>query len=187
MDTFDADDVARLRVALGRIARRLDRQSRHQRIRRPAGAPTPGDRTPDAPNPGCQNPGVENPGGENPGVENPGGDALTPTQASVLATVAREGPLRISELAEIEGVNPTMLSRIVGKLEDGGLLSRRPDPADGRAARVEVTPAGDDLHRRQRAERTALLTARLARMPDAAALLAALPALESLADELAES
>ena len=174
MGSFDADDIARLRVALGRIAHRLDRQSRHQRIRapRPAGAATPGDRALDAPN---------------PGIENPGGDALTPTQASVLATVAREGPVRISELAEIEGVNPTMLSRIVGKLEDAGLLLRRPDPADGRAARVEVTPVGDDLHRRQRAERTALLTARLTRMPDAAALLAALPALESLAHELTES
>lgn len=146
-DRFDADDVARLRVALGRIARRLDRQSR-------------GDRSP--------------------------GDTLTHTQSSVLATVAFRGPLRISELADIEGVNPTMLSRIVGKLEESGLLHRRPDPDDGRAALVGTTPAGHDLHRRVKAERTRLLAGRLATMPDGAAarLLAALPALEDLAQAL---
>lgn len=144
-DRFDADDVARLRVALARIARQLDRQSRD--------------------------------------------DVLTRTQVSALATVARLGPMRISELAEIEGVNPTMLSRIVGKLEDAGLLRRRPDPTDGRAARVEVTDAGADLHERLRAERTRLLAGRLAALPDAhaAELLAALPALESLARQLVET
>lgn len=142
--TFDDDDVARLRVALARIARTLDRRTR--------------------------------------------GDVLTRTQASVLATVARCGPVRLSELADVEGVNPTMLSRIVGKLEETGLLRRRPDPDDGRAARVEITGAGTALHARLRAERTALLTARLAGMPRdrAAELLAALPGLESLADQLAE-
>lgn len=140
---FDAEDVTRLRIALGRVSRFLDRQSR--------------------------------------------GDRLTRTQASVLATVMRLGPIRISELAEIEGVNPTMLSRIVAKLEDAGLLRRLADPADGRAVRVEVTDAGRAEQLRLRAERTELLAARLAALPRerAAELLAALPALESLADELA--
>jgi DNA-binding MarR family transcriptional regulator len=142
-DGFDAEDVARLRIALGRISRFLDRQSR--------------------------------------------GDRLTRTQASVLASVVRLGPIRLSELADIEGVNPTMLSRIVAKLEDAGLLRRRPDPADGRAVLVEATDLGRTEQRRLRAERTELLTARLAALPSAQAteLLAALPALESLADELA--
>ena len=115
------------------------------------------------------------------------GDRLTRTQASVLATVMRLGPIRISELAEIEGVNPTMLSRIVAKLEVAGLFRRLPDAADGRVVRVEVTEAGRAEQLRLRAERSELLTARLAALPPdrAAALLAALPALESLADELA--
>jgi DNA-binding MarR family transcriptional regulator len=141
---IDGDEVARLRIALGRISRQLDRQSR--------------------------------------------GRELTRTQSSVLATVGRRGPLRLSELAEIEGVNPTMLSRIVAKLEHAGLLRRSPDPDDGRAAHVELTVAGAELNRRHRAERTQLLTDRLAALPGsrAAELLAALPALEALADELAE-
>jgi DNA-binding MarR family transcriptional regulator len=139
--TFDGEDVARLRIALARIGRVLDRQSR--------------------------------------------GDTLTRTQTSVLATVARLGPVRLSELAEIEGVNPTMLSRIVGKLEDTGLLRRRPDPGDGRVALVEVTEDGVAEHARLRAERTQFLTARLTAMPEALAaeLLASLPALESLAGQ----
>lgn len=142
-DAFDSDDVARLRVALGRISRQLDRQSR--------------------------------------------GQELTRTQTSVLATLARRGRLRISELADCEGINPTMLSRIVAKLEQADLLRRSADPDDGRATRVELTDAGTELHRRQRAERTQLLTARLAALPGdrATELLAALPALEALADQLA--
>ena len=116
------------------------------------------------------------------------GDQLTRTQASALATIARRGPIRISEVAEIEGVHPTMLSRIIGKLEATGLLRRSADPADGRVAHVETTPAGTALHLRLRAERTDLLNRQLAAMPQdqAARLLAALPALESLARQLVE-
>ncbi|NMH98289.1 MarR family transcriptional regulator [Pseudonocardia sp. K10HN5] len=116
------------------------------------------------------------------------GDALSPTQMSVLGTVARRGPMGVSELADIEGVNPTMLSRIVAKLEDAGLIGRQPDPGDRRAVRVEVTEAGAQLHRHLRAERTQLLTDRLADMPEgrSAELLAALPALEALAEHLAK-
>jgi DNA-binding MarR family transcriptional regulator len=116
------------------------------------------------------------------------GDLLTRTQFSALATIARRGPMRVSEVAEIEGVNPTMLSRILGKLEDAGLVRRSPDPSDGRVSHVAATDAGAELHQRLRAERTKLLAAQLAVIPDerGAALLAALPALESLAEHLAD-
>ncbi|MBA3905976.1 MAG: MarR family transcriptional regulator [Pseudonocardiales bacterium] len=139
---LDAEDVARLRVALARIARALDRQSR--------------------------------------------GHALTRTQASVLGTAARLGPIRISELAEIEGINPTMLSRIVAKLEDEGLLQRHADPDDRRAALVEPTAEGRALQERLRDERTRLLAEHLAGLPQehAAELLAALPSIEALAAAL---
>ena len=43
-----------------------------------------------------------------------------------------------------------MLSRIVGKLEDAGLLHRRADPDDRRAALVEPTAAGRELQRHVR-------------------------------------
>lgn len=115
------------------------------------------------------------------------GGGLTRTQLSVLGTVARIGPLGIGALAEAEGLNPTMLSRVVGKLESDGLLQRSTDPADRRAARVEITAAGEELHCRLRRERSALLAAALTRLPgdDADALLAALPAIEALVREIA--
>ncbi|PRZ44194.1 DNA-binding MarR family transcriptional regulator [Antricoccus suffuscus] len=135
---FESEEVARLRIALTRIARTMDRE-----------------------------------------VE---GGGLTRTQLWVLGTVARLGPLGLGELAELEHLNPTMLSRIVGKLSDAGLVRRVADPDDRRAARVEVTDAGRDLHVRRRAERTKLLAGLLAQVPasDAAALLDVLPALEAL-------
>src|ERR1700736_3981164 len=41
---------------------------------------------------------------------------LTPTRISILLNVVREGPMRLSELAASEGINPTMLSRVVSDL-----------------------------------------------------------------------
>src|SRR5258705_3429106 len=70
------------------------------------------------------------------------GAGLTPTQASVLALIAARGPLGLTELAQLEGLNPTMLSRVVGKLTELGLIQRDPDPADLRAIQVEATAAG---------------------------------------------
>ena len=114
------------------------------------------------------------------------GEGLTPTQASVLGIVANRGPLGLTELTEIEGLNPTMLSRVVGKLDSFGLIRRLRDPDDFRAARVEVTPEGKQAYQRIAAQRAAILSERVASLPpeEAAALVAALPALENLAEDL---
>jgi DNA-binding MarR family transcriptional regulator len=114
------------------------------------------------------------------------GEGLTPTELSILATITRRGSLRLADLAEFERVNPTMLSRIAGRLAEAELISRQPDAEDRRAVRVEATPAGHALNERIRAERTAALASHLDELSDddVAALLAALPALEALADGL---
>jgi DNA-binding MarR family transcriptional regulator len=108
---------------------------------------------------------------------------MTRTQQWVLGTVDSRGPLGLRELAELERLNPTMLSRIVGKLTDAGLVRRLRDPDDRRAAHVEATPEGTQLNERRRHERSALFARRLAEIPpqDADTLLAALPAVEALA------
>jgi len=113
------------------------------------------------------------------------GAGLTPTQISVLFSVARRGPLRVSDLAEIEGLNPTMLSRVIGALTDDGLLRRAADPTDRRAALVDATPAGRRLREKIHRERSAALGARLEALSPAERdrLAAALPALEALADQ----
>ncbi|HEX3707399.1 MAG TPA: MarR family winged helix-turn-helix transcriptional regulator [Mycobacteriales bacterium] len=110
------------------------------------------------------------------------GAGLTTSQLSALGVVARSGPMRISELAEIEHMNPTMLSRVVGALVDAGLVRRRTDPDDRRAGLVEVTAIGRRTHDRLRAERGRILATGLAALgPDQRATVeSALPALEAL-------
>ena len=114
------------------------------------------------------------------------GEGLTPTELSILATISRRGSLRLTELAEIERVNPTMLSRITGRLAEARLISREADADDRRAARVQAPHAGLALHERIRAQRRASLASHLDELSedDARALLAALPALEALAEGL---
>ena len=111
------------------------------------------------------------------------GTGLTPSQQSVLGTVVREGPLGLATLAEREGLHPTLLSRIVGALEQAGLVKRSAQESDRRCIAVAATAVGRRLHSRERAARTAELQSALAQLSpsDAASLLAALPALETLA------
>jgi DNA-binding MarR family transcriptional regulator len=117
-----------------------------------------------------------------------GGD-LTPTEASVLMVVARIGPVRMSELAHVEGLNPTMLSRVVAGLVARGVLDRQPDPDDGRAALVAATAEGAALWAQIRRERAEVLGRHLESLTPAqrAALDAAVPALEALAAALHEA
>jgi DNA-binding MarR family transcriptional regulator len=112
------------------------------------------------------------------------GADLTPTQYSVLALVRVRGPLGLAELTELEGLNPTMLSRIVKVLDERGLIRRLPDPSDMRAARVEVTQTGEQVHERVREQRTRVLSEWLERLPAETAdvLLTAVPAMEALAE-----
>jgi DNA-binding MarR family transcriptional regulator len=111
---------------------------------------------------------------------------LTPTQVSVLLAVVRQGSVRVAELAELEGLNPTMLSRVIAALAGQGLVRRVVDVEDRRAARIEATAAARRLRERMRRERSAKLEPLLDALPrhEREALIAALPALESLADLL---
>lgn len=111
---------------------------------------------------------------------------LTPTSLSVLFTVVRTGPVRLADLADDEGLNPTMLSRVVASLAGKGLVERIADPADRRAALVEATAAGRALRDELRRGRDDLLAARLAGLSaaDRKRLEAALPVLEHLAEQI---
>ncbi|MBV9413560.1 MAG: MarR family transcriptional regulator, partial [Solirubrobacterales bacterium] len=86
---------------------------------------------------------------------------LTPTQISVLLTVVREGPIRLSDLANAEGINPTQLSRAVAHLVETGLVARSADDGDRRAAWLTPTAAGRRLTERIRRERTDALNVAL--------------------------
>jgi DNA-binding MarR family transcriptional regulator len=116
-------------------------------------------------------------------------EGLTPSQASVLALVVYRGPLSLSELADLEGLNPTMLSRVVGRLQELELIRRIPDPADLRSASVISTPEGQKVDRRVKAQRAAVVSQCVDQLSDEQeqALTAALPALEALAEALRKS
>ena len=112
--------------------------------------------------------------------------SLSPSQREVLNTIVRRGPLRLSELAAEEGLNPTMLSRIVGHLEAAKLVTRTPDEKDARVVHLAVTAAGSALHDEIKRERTEALMVALDQLTkdERQAVLAALPALERLDENL---
>jgi DNA-binding MarR family transcriptional regulator len=116
-------------------------------------------------------------------------EGLTPSQASVLGLVVFRGPLTLSELADLEGLNPTMLSRVVGRLQELELIRRIPDPADLRSASVTSTEPGQEIDRRVKAQRAYVVSQCVDQLPaeEQGALSAALPALEALAEALKKS
>jgi DNA-binding MarR family transcriptional regulator len=109
---------------------------------------------------------------------------LTPTQVAALSTVERSGPLRLSDLAAVEGVAPSTLTRLVSALEERGYVRRCAVAGDARASELAITDEGRDVLERIRQEATSALAGSLALLDTAqrAALAAALPAIEHLAD-----
>ncbi|WP_066363631.1 MarR family winged helix-turn-helix transcriptional regulator [Herbidospora mongoliensis] len=108
---------------------------------------------------------------------------LTAGQTSTLAAVAQLSPVRLVDLATHEGISAPTLSRVVGGLEGLGLIVRIPDPADGRASLISLTPTGEAELTRLRGDSIAFFVARISALPpdQRAALAAALPAIEALA------
>jgi len=111
---------------------------------------------------------------------------LSPSQREVLFSVVRHGSLRLSELAAKEGINPTMLSRIVAKLEAAQLATRTPDPVDARVVHLAATEQGVALWREIQSERTDALRFALGRLDPAQQKILhdALPVLEAIVNEL---
>src|SRR6478609_6901118 len=107
---------------------------------------------------------------------------LSPTLTASLATIAREGPLTLGELAAHERVAPPSVTKVVTKLEAEGLVTRQADPDDRRVSRVAVTRAGQRQLDANRGRRTAWLESRLRELApeDLARLHAAVGVLEQL-------
>ena len=135
--TLDLKTIARLRVVVMRLSRRL----RHQ-----------------------------------------AGTGITSSQMSAMGTLDRLGPMALRDLAGVEQIAPSTLTRIVASLEDGGKLERRPDPNHRRVAQVGLTPAGRALLEQSRRRSSEHLAARVAGLSpeEQDALATALPVLEKL-------
>jgi DNA-binding MarR family transcriptional regulator len=111
---------------------------------------------------------------------------LGPSTTATLTTVVHLGPIRTGDLAAREGVSAPTMTRIVSALVSEGYVSREPDPDDGRACLVTATAAGERAIREVRSARFNALLERVQRLPadQRTALLAALPALEALVDDI---
>ena len=77
---------------------------------------------------------------------------------SVLHTLARNGPLRLTDLLATEQLKQPALTSLVAKLEEDGLLQRRPDPTDGRAMLLSLTRTGRQVVRSRHTNRVTKLS-----------------------------
>src|SRR5260370_11910188 len=74
------------------------------------------------------------------GFRRAGFGEVRPAYGSVLLPLFEADGLRVGELAARSRLSKQAMTTLVRTLEARGLIRRRPDPDDGRAARVYLTP-----------------------------------------------
>jgi DNA-binding MarR family transcriptional regulator len=89
---------------------------------------------------------------------------LSAPRLSALSVVVFGGPLTLGALAAAEQVRPPTMTRLVDALERLGLVTRRPDPEDGRQILIEATSKGRAVMMAGRARRVASLAKAVARL-----------------------
>ncbi|MGH2752436.1 MAG: MarR family winged helix-turn-helix transcriptional regulator [Actinomycetota bacterium] len=86
---------------------------------------------------------------------------LTPSMLSALANIEYRQPVTLGELAEAERVTPPTMSKIVGRMEAAGLVTRTPDPDDRRIQRLSLSRNGVKLMARNRSRKNAYIVRKL--------------------------
>ncbi|MET0233937.1 MAG: MarR family winged helix-turn-helix transcriptional regulator [Kibdelosporangium sp.] len=84
---------------------------------------------------------------------------------TLLAHLVREGPKRITALADAVYSDTSTVSRQTSALVAHGLVERKADPEDGRACLLVATDKGRDTFDRAKAERTKHIAALVAEWP----------------------
>lgn len=109
---------------------------------------------------------------------------LSRTAAGTLSVLERKGPQRITTLAEIEAITQPAMTGLVQRLESGGLTTRQPDPADGRATLIAITGDGRTTLAQRRRKHNDVIAARVAQLgpEQLSTLLTALPAIIALTE-----
>lgn len=96
----------------------------------------------------------------------PVGD-LTFSQLSALTSLQLAGALTPRELADVERVQPPTMTKIVGKLEELGLVARTPHPTDRRQVILAPTEQGRTVYAQFERARNEWLARQLAELsPD---------------------
>src|SRR5262245_6961812 len=70
---------------------------------------------------------------------------MTPSNMRALDLLARQGGLRVGELAAQVGIDDATATRLVDRLEGFGVVERQREPDDRRATTVVLTAAGEEL------------------------------------------
>lgn len=83
---------------------------------------------------------------------------LTPSQMSALLRLETDGPATASNLARAEGMRPQSIAPVIAALQEAGLVSGAPDPADGRQTFLSLTAASRTWIEEARAARQDWLT-----------------------------
>jgi DNA-binding MarR family transcriptional regulator len=86
---------------------------------------------------------------------------LTFGQLSALTSILLAGALTPRELADLERVQPPTMTKIVGKLEERGLVVRSPHPTDGRQVILAPTEEGRAIYAQFELARNAWLSEHL--------------------------
>ncbi|GID97740.1 MarR family transcriptional regulator [Amorphoplanes digitatis] len=92
---------------------------------------------------------------------------LTFSQLSALTSLQLAGAMTPRELADVERVQPPTMTKIVGKLEDLGLVARTPHPTDRRQVILAATEQGRVVYAQFEKARNEWLALQLAELtPD---------------------
>lgn len=91
---------------------------------------------------------------------------LTGPQLSIMTRLQENGPSRISQIAQEEGIRMPTASNALHQLEQRGLVNRIREESDRRGVRVELTELGERELERVGAERTRYLADMLATLDD---------------------
>ncbi|MCU1426342.1 MAG: transcriptional regulator, MarR family [Actinomycetia bacterium] len=86
---------------------------------------------------------------------------IAPALIAALATIEREGPITLGDLAEREQLSPPSITKAVDALEARGFVERVRDEHDRRVCRVRVNARGRRRLEASRTRRTAWLTTQL--------------------------
>ncbi len=110
----------------------------------------------------------------------------TPSQSSIIATLAAVGPLPLGELARREAVSAPTASRAVDRLVELDLVERMADPDDARRHTVALTSRGHAAAANSDDAATRLLAEALGRrtVTESRTLQQALPVLRAVVADL---
>lgn len=109
---------------------------------------------------------------------------LTGPQLSIMERLIESGPMRISQLAQEEGIRMPTASNTLHQLEQRDLIHRVRDEEDRRGVRVEITEIGRKEYDRVAEERTKYVTEMLATLDaeDLQLLKDSIPVFEKLSE-----